>query len=75
MRTGVAPECASKSALGQSQSSDSGTGQEGRSQTGELRFVPRCLTDKKLNDWIIGNRDDRFQTRVPLRTGTNKIGL
>src|SRR5215831_16114264 len=52
----VAPVCASKSALGQNQPSDSGMGQEGRSQIGELRFVPRCLSDKKLNNWIIGNR-------------------
>jgi hypothetical protein len=48
--------CALNSALGQSQLSDSGMGQEGRSQIGKLRFVPRCLSDKKLNNWIIGNR-------------------
>src|SRR5215831_9724759 len=56
MRTGVAPVCASKSALGQNQLGDSGMGQEGQSQIGELRFVPKCLSDKKLNNWIIGNR-------------------
>src|SRR5262249_33570448 len=56
MRTGAAPVCASKSALGQNQPSDSGMGQEGRSQIGELGFVPRCLSDKKLSNWIIGNR-------------------
>ena len=38
---------------------------------GELRFVPRCLSDKKLNNWIIGNRQQRpemtyriFRTRL-----------